>query len=219
MSRFDLSAWGSRHRGVDTLALPDGRVLYNDGHAALVTRETESVTAPKPGKDFTEVVLRWADTSQRERTTSLRDAIVALLPPPLAPKPEAEKCTTCNDTGVVECECCGGSGSLDCSKVGCAREHECSACEGSGETDCEDCEEASLHRDHSPKAVRIAGREFDAKYLSPLRGMGAIATRADGTDERAPLIFNDGETALIVMPLAGAPSSPENVLGDVGGLS
>ncbi len=37
MSRFDLSAWGSRHRGVDTLALPDGRVLYNDGHAALVT--------------------------------------------------------------------------------------------------------------------------------------------------------------------------------------
>lgn len=39
MSRFDLSAWGSRHRGVDTLALP-ARVKVGD---AMPVTATEAI--------------------------------------------------------------------------------------------------------------------------------------------------------------------------------
>lgn len=199
MTTVDISTWDTE-RDIRVYTLPDGRGLCTNGVAALVTRELAIVGAEAAPPGLVSDVAEWLAWPVIAR--GVRDAIVAVLPAapePTPPKPDAEKCRACDDTGEVDCGCCDGQGSLDCDNPMCGRWHECGTCDGTGRTDCEDCDTVPAE-DGPIRAASVYGCDLDVRYLATLRGMGPCEVRRGG-GEFDPMVFDDGTAALVVMPL------------------
>jgi hypothetical protein len=149
---IDISTWDTA-RDLRVYALPDGRGLYINGVAAIVTREPAIVGAEAAPSGLATGVNKWLAWPVIAR--GVRDAIVAVLPAPAptAAKPDAEKCRVCDDTGETECECCDGQGTLHCGKPACGRFHECDTCDGTGRADC-DCDTPPA-KDEPIRSLRV----------------------------------------------------------------
>lgn len=198
MTTIDISTWDTE-RDIRVYTLPDGRGLYVNGVAAVVTREPAIVGAEAAPHSLVTGVAEWLAWPVIAR--GVRDAIVAVLPAPAPPaaKPEAERCRACDDTGERECKCCDGQGTLDCGNPVCGRFHECDTCDGTGRADCDDCDTPPA-KDEPIRSLRVADADIDVRYLATLRGMGPCDVRR-GSGTEAPMVFDDGAAALVVMPL------------------
>lgn len=205
-SKFDLRGWRVGAYEVRTRRLNDELTMRDIGCAVLVTREVPPADAPWPIAQLTiSTAIEWFREHSAPRSVELRDRLLAMVPPPSG----RESCPACGGEEVVDCACCSGRGSYVCDSRTCGRAHECDNCHGDGVAECEECKDKPAA---TPAWVDIDGSFFDARHLTPLRGMGAVSARIDKYDgEPAALVLHDGDAALVLVVLKAA--KPEHVVG------
>lgn len=123
--------------------------------------------------------------------------------------PEAEKCPTCNGSGIgYKCPKCEGKGDFD--KDG--HSYDCKECDGSGQVDDgydadkEPCIECGGDGESHYKAVKVGNWHYDRRYLAMIEKLPAVkfAQRPEGPADFedvavAYFVFDGGEGVLMPM--------------------
>lgn len=190
--------WDEDEFDVTAYKVPSDRVAsLASGHAAWI----EAGDAPDAKVALDALSYFWAPVPDNAKVIDVA-AVLAFVPAPVK-----SDCTMCRGSGEMECPCCDGKGEIQCQDISCRKGHECGTCNGTGMAPCDSCETPRKSREPR-KIVRVMRSYLDARYLAPLRAMrGTVRVWGEGKGEMAPVVFDDGERRLFVMPVSEPPKS------------
>lgn len=170
-------------------------IYATNGHIAVRVPKAEGIAAAESGK--LEKIEGLFEKSKRDNFIGLPEL------------PEAEKCPTCNGSGIgYKCPECEGKGDFD--KGG--HSYDCKECGGSGQVDDgydadkEPCVECDGYGESRYKAVAVGNWHYDRRYLAMVEKLPAVrfAQREEGPKDFkdaavAYFVFDGGEGVLMPM--------------------
>jgi len=202
-----LNTWVDETRPMWRFNTADGRGVIACAFAIFATpKPFDPADCNEPSDGVRKALLEYLSMSADKASPRLRDQIVEALPKTIEvnekdgeeedEQEDEEQCEHCRGTGQRECPHCEGTGELDCAVVGCGVRHACGMCsDGKADCDCEELESRRAPVIETPQpVVVIDGDVFAARFLMPLREMGAVSVGG----QEGTILFDDGASRLLV---------------------